>query len=141
MRHIAVVLGLGALLGACGPSSENNQAATKAAAPTKPKAAYCFFKDEETKGWSARRGSDGNIVVTGKAYREDPRYKASLGPPDVSGSTARIAPTVGQNDGYASADNWWDLSAVIPASAAVDTVTVACGKTVLAELKVPPAAR
>src|SRR5512142_254149 len=71
-----------ALVG-CGQSNENAAANSTAnsAAAEKPKPAYCFFKDSETKDWAAKRGKDGNIAVTGKAYREDSRYKAILNPP------------------------------------------------------------
>jgi hypothetical protein len=61
-----------------------------------------------------------------------------LGPPEVSGTTASLAPTVTQNmTGYGATDDWWDVAATIPDSAAVDTVTVTCGAKTLAELKVP----
>ena len=44
-----------------------------------------------------------------------------------------------QNDtGYAAPDNWWDMTATIPDSAAVDTVEVKCGDQAVAELKVAP---
>jgi len=129
-----------ALLAACGQSSDNaaaNQAAANSAQPKK-KATYCFFKDNETKGWAASRGTDGNIVVKGKAYRSDPRYQALLGPPTVTGKRAEVSPTIQQNaTGYAAPDNWWDVTATIPNSAAVDTVIVSCGPKTLAELKVP----
>jgi len=128
-----------ALLGGCGQSDDgaSNQAAANTAQPKK-KAAYCFFKDKETKGWAASREKDGNIKVKGKAYRSDSRYQAVLGPPEVSGTTASIAPTITQNmTAYGAEDNWWDVAATIPGSAAVDTVTVTCGARTLAELKVP----
>jgi len=123
-----------------------NQAADKPAANTsntaaaqKPKPKYCFFKDNETKDWSASRDKDGNIVVKGKAYRADPRYQALLGEAAVTGTTARIAPTIGQNaTGYGAPDNWWDVTATIPNSSAVESVMVECGPKTLAELKVPP---
>jgi len=86
----------------------------------------------------ASRDKDGNIKVKGKAYRSDSRYQAVLGPPEVSGTTASIAPTITQNmTAYGAEDNWWDVAATIPGSAAVDTVTVTCGARTLAELKVP----
>jgi hypothetical protein len=141
MHKTLILLGTAAGLAACGQSADNatakNSAANSAAA-TKPKPAYCFFKDSETKGWAAKRGKDGNVVVTGKAYREDSRYKALLGPPTVSGTTAQIAPTITVNDtAYGAPDNWWDVKATIPNSAAVDTVDVRCGEKTVAELKVP----
>jgi hypothetical protein len=137
MRIILILTGAAVLAG-CGKSDNapSNEAAANTAQPKK-KAAYCFFKDHETKAWAASRGSDGNIMVKGKAYRSDPRYKAVLGEPVVNGSTAEIAPSIVQNDtGYAAPENWWDVSATIPNSAAVETVTVTCGNKSLAELKV-----
>jgi hypothetical protein len=130
-----------ALLAGCGQSTENTAAtnsSANAAAAEKPKPAYCFFKDSETKGWAAKRGKDGNITVTGKVYREDSRYKAVLNPATVSGSKAEIAPTITVNDtGYGAENNWWDVKATIPNSSAVDTVDVTCGAKTVAELKVP----
>lgn len=129
-----------AALAACGQSNDtgaSNQAAANTVQPKK-KPTYCFFKDNETKGWAASRGKDGNIVVKGKAYRSDPRYQALLGPPVVTGTTAEISPSIQQNGtGYAAPDNWWDVTATIPNSAAVDTVKVTCGPKTLADLKVP----
>jgi hypothetical protein len=134
-----VSLATAAVLGSCGQPDDGaaNQVTANAAQPKK-KAAYCFFKDSETKGWAASRGKDGNIKVKGKAYREDSRYQAVLGPPEVSGTVATIAPTITQNmTAYGAQDNWWDVAATIPASAAVDTVKVTCGAKTLAEIKVP----
>jgi hypothetical protein len=112
--------------------------AAKSAQP-KAKPAYCFFKDSETKGWAATRGKDGNIVVHGKAYRQDSRYKATLAPATIAGTTAEIAPSIAVNDsGYGAPDDWWDVSATIAGSAAVDTVTVRCGSKTLADIKVAP---
>src|SRR4051812_4102552 len=127
-----------AVLAGCGQSNDVvSKQATNTAQPKK-KPAYCFFKDAETKAWTASRGKDGNIVVKGKAYRSDPRYQALLGPPVVIGTTAEISPTIQQNGtGFAALENWWDVTATIPNSAAVDTVTVSCGAKMLAELKVP----
>jgi hypothetical protein len=139
MRGLILIAGAAALAGCNQPANDAaaNQAAAIATAK-KPKPAHCFFKDSETKGWTAKRGKDGNIIVTGKAYRSDPRYKALLNPATVTGTSAEIAPTIGQNDtGFAAPENWWDVSASIPASSAVDTVTVRCGAKALAELKVP----
>ena len=141
MRKSTILLTAAAALGACGQSGDNAAAtnnAANAAAAEKPKPAYCFFKDSETKGWAAKRGKDGNIVVTGKAYREDSRYKALLGPAKVSGTTAEIAPTITVNDtAYGAPDNWWDVKATIPNSASVDTVHVTCGEKTIADVKVP----
>lgn len=128
--------GTAALLAACGQGDTS-----KPAAPAQPKkkVGYCFFKDPETKGWAASRGKDGNIVVKGKAYRSDSRYKAVLNPATVTGATAELTPTIVQNDtGYGAENDWWDVSATIPNSAAVDTVKVICGAKTFAELKVAP---
>ena len=141
MRTSIILACAAAGLSACGQSTGNeaaNQAAANAAQPKK-KAAYCFFKDSEIKSWAASRGKDGNVVVKGKAYREDSRYRAVFGEPTVTGTIAEIAPTLQQNDtGYGAPENWWDMTATIPNSAAVDTVDVKCGDKTIAELKVAP---
>lgn len=124
---------------AAAAANESVNAAATSAQPRKKRPAYCFFKDAETSGWSASRNAQGNVVVKGRAYRSDPRYKAELGPAEVSGTTATIAPTISQNSGYASPDNWWDVSATIPASRQVQTVKVECGAKTLAELGLDPA--
>src|SRR4051812_48405028 len=138
MRQWMLPLGA-ASLAACGQGG--GEAKNRiAAAPKKEKPRYCFFKDAETKAWAASRGKDGNIIVKGKAYRSDSRYKALLGDPKVSGSTAVVWPSISVNDtGFAApaGDDWWDVSFAIPGSAAVDTVDVKCGKKTFAELKVP----
>ena len=141
MRKHIMLLGISAALVGCGQSADtgaaNNVSANRAAAE-KPKPAYCFFKDAETKGWSAKADKAGNVVVTGKAFREDPRYKALLSPATVNGTSAEVAPTIGPNDtGFAAPENWWTLSETIPNSQAVETVTVKCGDETLATLKVP----
>ena len=138
MQRFMMIAGAAALLASCGQSGDNaNQAAARPLKPRK-KPAYCFFKDPETKGWVASRDKDGNIVVKGKAYRSDSRYQAVLQNAIVSGASAEISPTIVQNDtGYGAEDNWWDVKATIPNSAAVDTVTVRCGAKAFAELKVP----
>jgi hypothetical protein len=142
MHKSIILIGAAAGLSACGQSSDNaaaNNAANAAAAET-ARPAYCFFKDKETKDWAAKAGKDGNVVVSGKAYREDARYKTALGPATVSGANAEIAPTVTINDtGFAAPDNWWPVSATIPNSQAVATVTVKCGDKTLATLAVPRA--
>src|SRR6185295_13190971 len=100
MRKAMLLLGVTALAG-CGQSNEAANQVAKA--PAKKKAAYCFFKEPDTKAWTATRGKDGNIVVKGKAFRQDPRYKAVLGPATVTGTRAEISPSVGNNDtGFAA---------------------------------------
>lgn len=139
MSKLLAVTAATLLLGACGGPDDGaaKNAAANSAAPKK-KAAYCFFKDSETKGWAASRGKDGNIRVKGKAYRQDSRYQAVLGPPEVEGTTASIAPTITPNtSAYGAEDDWWDVAATIPNSAAIDTVAVTCGAKTLATLKVP----
>jgi len=139
MRKSLIVLGIANVLAACGQADNSaaaNQAAASAAKPKK-KPAYCFFKDAETKGWAAKRGKDGNILVTGKVYRSDPRYKAVLGAPVIAGNTAELSPSITVNDtGYAAPENWWDVTATIPGSAAIDEVKVSCGAKTLADIKV-----
>ena len=145
MRYPILVLSLSTtMLAACGQSTENaaaNQALANAAAAKKERPPYCFFKDSETKAWAASRDKDGNVVVKGKAFRSDSRYQAQIGKTDVSGTTATVRPTIVPNmTGYGAKDNWWDVKATIPNSAAIDTVNVRCGEKSLAELKVKPKA-
>jgi len=139
MRPLIIAAGAAVLLVGCNKAEDT--AANQAAAQPKKKAAHCFFKDSETKAWAASRGKDGNIVVKGKAYRSDSRYQAVLGPPEISGTTASIAPTITPNTGaFGAEDDWWDVGATIPNSAAIDTVTVTCGARTLATLTVKPKA-
>lgn len=139
MRRSTILLAALGLAGCNQPVENTATNTTDTAAAAKPKPKYCFFKDSETRGWSATRDKDGNILVKGKASLPDSRYRAVLGIAEVTGTSARIAPAVGPNTtAYAAPDNWWDVSSTIPNSAAVDTVTVECGTKVLAELKVPP---
>jgi len=133
-----ILLGAAAALAACGQGGGSSK--QPVAAPKKEKPRYCFFKDAEAKAWTASRGKDGNITVKGKAYRSDSRYKAVLGDPKVTGSSAVVWPSISVNDtGFAApgGDDWWDVSFTIPGSAAVDTVDVKCGQKTFAELKVP----
>lgn len=139
MRHFIMILGAAAGVTACGQSSNqaaaNNESAN-AAALEKPKPAYCFFKDSETKDWKGKLDKDGNVVVTGKVYRQDSRYKAVLSPATVSGASAEVAPTITQNDtGFGAPEDWWPVSETIANSQAVDTVTVKCGDATLAVIK------
>lgn len=138
MRSLLILSGA-ALLAGCGQSGDKKAEANTV--QPKKKAAYCFFKDSETKGWAASRGKDGNITVKGKAYRSDSRYQAVLGAPEISGASATLSPTIVQNGtGFGAEDDWWDVAATIPNSAAIDTVTVTCGAKTLAEFKLPPKA-
>jgi hypothetical protein len=138
MRKPIILFCAAASLGACGQSTNeaaaNESAATAAAEAPKP--AYCFFKDSETKDWKGKVDKDGNVVITGKAYREDSRYKAILSPATISGTAADIAPTITVNDtGYASPDNWWPITATVPNSQSVETVNVKCGDKTLKTIK------
>ena len=141
MRTSILLVATTALLAACGESDNSaNRAAAAKPAAEKKKATYCFFKEPDTKGWSAKRGKDGNIIVTGKAYREDPRYMAVLAPATVNKTSAEISPTITTNTtGFAAQDNWWDVKASIPNSAAITSVTVSCGARTLAQFAVGPA--
>ena len=139
MRHAIMMLGAALGLAGCNQAAEEPAANQTAAKLAKPKrASYCFFMDAETEKWSASRDASGNVVVKGRAFRSDPRYKAELGQAEVSGDTATVSPTISENRGYASPDNWWDVSATVPNSAAVTKVTVACGKKTLAQFDLKP---
>ena len=148
MRRLALLMGALALV-SCDSSpgdapqanhaaASANAAAPKAQAPKK-RPSFCFFKEAETSGWSVSRDRQGNVVVKGRAYRSDPRYKAELGPAEVDGTAAIISPTISQNGGYAAPENWWDVSATIPGSRQVQTVKVQCGPKTLADLGIEPA--
>ena len=136
MKRFILMVGTAALA-SCGQVGDE----AKETAPAKPKKhrpSYCFFKDTETKGWTASRNKDGNIVVKGKAYRSDSRYQALIGKTEVVGGKAIVWPTIQQNGtGYGAEDNWWDVTATVPNSAALDTVDVNCGAKTITELKVP----
>jgi hypothetical protein len=139
MRQSIILLGAVLSVAGCNQGESPAANVTNTAAAEKPKPKYCFFKDAETKDWSASRDAQGNIVVRGKAFRSDSRYQAQLGEAEVSGTRAIVRPAIIQNTtGFAAPENWWDVSATIPNSAAVDTVTIECGRKTLAELKVPP---
>ena len=121
------------LLAACSDQPAEQAASNQAAAPEPAKAPHCFFKDSETKDWAARVQGD-TVVVTGRAFRSDARYKAVLLEPEVDGAVAVIRPSISTNDtGFASEGNWWDVTASIPAPG-LDTVEVRCGKKVVASL-------
>lgn len=138
MRKSLLVLSIAGAVTACSRPNDNS-AANEASAQPKKKPTYCFFKDEEMKGWTAARDKDGNVTVTGKAHVKDPRYKAVFGTPTVTGTSVELSPSIGQNDtGYGAPEDTWDLTAVIPNSAAITTVTVSCGAKTVAQLQVPP---
>jgi hypothetical protein len=129
----------GALLSACGQANEAAEASANlanVAAPAK-KVPYCFFKDENSKAWTASAGKDGNVTVKGKGYVADGRYMAGLKPAQIEGSTAQMQLAMPQNDtGHSKIDGWWDISSTIPASGSVDTVKVLCGAKTVATLDV-----
>jgi hypothetical protein len=138
MRKSMLLLGIAGLATACG-QPDNNPEANQADTQPKKKPAYCFFKDEEMKDWAATRDKDGNVAIKGKAHVKDPRYKAVLGAPTVTGATAELSPSITQNDtGYGAPEDTWDLTAAIPNSSAVTTVIVTCGEKTAARLEVAP---
>ena len=140
MHKSVILFGAAAALAGCGQSSDNSASkeAANSSAAEAPRTAYCFFQDSETKDWKAALDKSGNVVVSGKAYRQDSRYKAILSPATVKGTNAEVAPTIVQNDtGYGAPGDWWPVTETIPNSQAVETVTVKCGDETLAKLTVP----
>lgn len=140
MRGLFILIGSTAVLAGCGQSSQNvagNEAAANTAQPEK-KPAYCFFKDDEMKGWTASRDKDGNITVKGKAHVKDPRYKAVVGQVATGPKKVIIFPTITTNSGYAQADDWWEISETVPNTAALNEAAVQCGDKTVADLQVPP---
>ena len=136
MRRSIIALCAAAGLAGCNQASEEpaNNAAANASVAAAKHPTFCFFKDEETKGWKASADPKG-VTVTGKAHVKDGRYKAVLGEPEIAGAKASVWLTIGTNDtGYSAEDDWWDLSAQIPAVTAVESVSVMCGKKAIAEL-------
>lgn len=143
MRSKLLIVAIVTLLSACGQNTDNqpeaNLSESKAGAAEHP--SFCFFKDEETKGWTAKRAANGDIAVSGKAHVKDSRYQATLGSPDVSGPTAKLWLSINPNSGsYGAADDWWDVSATLPGAAAITDVTVTCGPKAIAQLKLAPGA-
>ena len=121
------------LVAACSEQPVQQPAANQAAESKPAKAPHCFFKDSETKDWAARE-QGGTVVVSGRAFRSDARYKAVLLEPEVEGAVAVVRPSIATNDtGFASDGNWWDVTASIPAEG-LDKVEVRCGKKVVASL-------
>ncbi len=128
-------------LSACGQSGGRQPAASEATETTAAQKVkhpnYCFFKDANTEGWTASRDKSGNVAVKGKAYLDDSRYKGDLITGEAEGDKATIWLTMAMNSGpYASPDNWWDVSATIPDSAAAKSVSVMCGTKTVAMLTV-----
>ena len=141
MRIDGVFLGLALMLAGCGQqqAGAGGNAAEPARHKSKPKPKYCFFKEAETSDWRAARDAAGNVVVTGRAYRSDPRYKATIAEMEVAGTTATVRPSITINDtGYAAPGDWWDLKATVPGSATVTVARVECGQRTLATLDVKP---
>src|SRR5262245_27968883 len=137
MRRSILLLSACTLVAACGQAAEqpaNNVAANTVAETKHP--SFCFFKDEETKGWTAKLDKSGNVTVAGKAHVKDSRYMAQLGDPEVQGNKASVWLTIGTNTtGYAANEqDVWDVTTTIPAAAAVENVRVMCGKKAIAEL-------
>ena len=135
MRFV-ISLGVALLAAGCSeqPAAENAAANQAAAAPEK--VPHCFFKDSETKEWAARVQGD-QVVVTGRVFRSDARYKAVLLEPKVDGAVAVVRPSMTSNDtGFAAEGNWWDVEATIPA-AGLQKVEVRCGKKLVASLDLP----
>jgi hypothetical protein len=124
-------------LGGCGKQAEQ-QSQPNPKAVVKPP--HCFFKDSETKGWKLA-GKGDTLIVTGRAYRSDPRYKTVLLDPVVTGRLAVLRPSIAVNDtGFATIDNWWDLEAKLPRGS-IDRVEIRCGKNLVATLPVDGAMR
>jgi hypothetical protein len=127
-------------LAGCSQSGSDNGVAANAGAITaaadKPKhPTYCFYKDANTKAWSAVRDKSGNVTVKGKAYLADAAYSGSLSQGEVEGDKASIWLTMSPNStGFAKPDGWWDVSSTIPDSASAKSVVVMCGNKTVAIL-------
>jgi hypothetical protein len=120
-----------------GGSGDAANASANVAAAAPKKVPYCFYKDENTKGWTASVGKDGNVTVKGKALVADGRYRAELKPPEISGTTATVQLGMPQNDtGFSTENGWWDVKSEIPNSGAVTQVEVLCGAKTVANLTV-----
>jgi hypothetical protein len=139
MGRTLILLGAAAAVASCNQAADNGASNVPSnVAAAKPKhGSYCFFKDEEAKDWSTSLDPSGNVKVTGKMHVKDARYKAQLGEPEVMGTNAELWPTIVVNDtGFASPDNWWDVSFTIPNSSGVTSVAIRCGSKTKAELTV-----
>ena len=88
MHRSIIVVWISASLAACGQSADESStnAPSKASVPEKPKPAYCFFQDAETKSWAAKLDKDGNVVVSGA----------------VAGTTSSVVVVVGMGGGVPS---------------------------------------
>lgn len=142
MRTQVLMLAAIGALAACGqkPDSEASANATTSTAASSPHPTFCFFKDEETKGWAAKRAANGDLTVSGTAHVKDSRYQATLGAPEISGTTASLWLSINPNSGaFGAIDDWWDVTTTLPGSGAVTGVKVMCGPKALAELTVAPA--
>jgi hypothetical protein len=135
MRRSIVLLCALASVAGCNQSSEQsaaaNNTAANAAEPKRP--SFCFFKPEETKDWKVSVAADGKVTVTGKGHVKDSRYRPQLGQAEIEGKTAKLPLSITTNmTGYGTADDWWDVSAAIPAG--LDSVSVTCGDKSIADL-------
>lgn len=139
--RIVVLISAALVVAGCSQSAETNAtnvAASNASALAK-KHAYCFFKDDEMKGWTASREPDGNIRINGKAHVKDPRYKAVIAQWAVGPKKVIVSPSITTNDtGYAKPDDWWDVTAAVPKTASLNAAEVQCGDKVVADLQVAP---
>jgi hypothetical protein len=139
-RALFILIGSTAVLAGCNQSTGNapaNEAAANTSQPEK-KPAYCFFKDDEMKGWKAIRTDNGNIHISGKAHVKDPRYKAVIGQWALGPKKVTVSPTITTNTGYAQPDDWWDVDVGIPNTASVTEAVVQCGDKTVADIQVPP---
>ena len=140
MPRFKIILLAGCVALASCQQGSNDQAANQSATaqPKRERTPYCFFKDDETKDWKASVDKQGNVVVQGKAYRQDSRYKAVLDKPKVQGTNAEVWPTIVTNDTrFGAPEDWWPIDFTIPASGAVTHVVVRCGAKTFASLDVP----
>lgn len=134
MRLFICLIAAATAAGCSQQPAENADANEAAAVPEK--VPHCFFKDSDTKEWAAKDQGD-QVIVSGRAFRSDARYKAVLLEPEIDGAVAVVRPSITSNDtGFAAEGNWWDVEASIPV-AGLETVEVRCGKKVVASLDLP----
>lgn len=138
MRRSIVALSALCCLAGCDRAAEQpaaNTAAAKAEEPAKKRPSYCFFKDADTRGWAASRDATGNATVKGQARIADRRYMASLSESETEGDKARLWLTMAPNTtGTGAPDDWWAVTGTVANSADATSVTILCGKKVVAEL-------